>query len=169
MRRILPVLLLLLTIAPAIAPAFAQAPAEPQLKKLLNDFLAVAGHRPASTADKKMFDRFFADDLIYTRATGAVITKKDVLKSLDEPQPPNTPIATFSAEDVTVKQYGNTAIIAFRLVQKLSDGNTGYYRNTGTFLKRHGKWQAVAWQATPLPLKPPGSTSSINGSGRPGR
>ncbi len=167
MRRILPVLLLLLTLAPAFAQS---APAEPQLRKLLNDFLAVAGHRPASTADRKMFDRFFADDLIYTRATGAVITKKDVLKSLDEPQPPSTPTATFSAEDVTVKQYGNTAIVAFKLVQKLSDGNTGYYRNTGTFLKRHGKWQAVAWQATPLPLRPPGTTSSMNqGSGRPGR
>ncbi len=159
-RRISTLLLFLLN-----APAFAQAPAEPELKKLLNDFLAVAGHRPASTADKKMFDRFFADDLIYTRATGMVITKQDVLKSLDEPTPPNTPMATFSAEDVTVKQYGNVAIVAFKLVQHLSDGNTGYYRNTGTFLKRHGKWQAVAWQATPLPLKPPGTAGGRSGRG----
>ncbi|HTK96204.1 MAG TPA: nuclear transport factor 2 family protein, partial [Terriglobales bacterium] len=121
------------------------------------------------TADKKMFDRFFADELIYTRATGAVITKKDVLKSLDEPLPPNTPTAVFSAEDVQVRQYGNVAIIAFKLVQKLSDGNTGYYRNTGTFLKRHGKWQAIGWQATPLPLKPPGSASGLPSGGKPGR
>ena len=167
MRRILPIVLLLLAAAPALAQS---APAEPALKKLLNDFLAVAGHRPASTADKKMFDRFFADDLIYTRATGAVISKKDVLKSLDEPLPPNTPVAVFSAEDIQVRQYGTTAIIAFKLVQKLSDGNVGYYRNTGTFLKRHGKWQAVAWQATPLPLRPPGAGSASNrDSSKPGR
>ena len=159
MRRRLSFLLLFLL----IAPVFAQAPAEGQLKKLLHDFLAVAGHRPASLADRKMFDRFFADELIYTRATGAVITKNDVLQSLDEPQPPGTPTATFSAEDVTIKQYGNVAIVAFKLVQHLSDGNTGYYRNTGTFLRRHGKWQAIAWQATPLPLRPPGSASKGRG------
>lgn len=163
MRRPISILLLFLL----VAPAFAQAPAEAELKKLLNDFLAVAGHRPASLADKKMFDRFFADELIYTRATGAVISKKDVLKSLDEPQAPGTPTATFSAEDVTVRQYGNVAIVAFKLVQHLSDGNTGYYRNTGTFLKRHGKWQAIGWQATPLPLRPP--TASNGSGGRSGR
>jgi len=28
---------------------------------------------------------------------------------------------------------------------------TVYFRNTGTFLKRNGKWQAVAWQATRVP------------------
>ncbi len=27
------------------------------------------------------------------------------------------------------------------------------YFNTGTFLKREGKWQAVAWQATIIPKK----------------
>jgi len=39
------------------------------------------------------------------------------------------------------------AVINFRLVQH-NGGQTNYFRNTGTFLKRKGKWQAVAWQAT---------------------
>jgi hypothetical protein len=39
------------------------------------------------------------------------------------------------------------------VMHNIEGGNavTVYYRNTGTFLKRNGKWQAVAWQATKVP------------------
>ena len=43
--------------------------------------------------------------------------------------------------------------VNFRLVQhNEKDGKqeTNYFRNTGTFLKRNGKWQVVAWQATKI-------------------
>jgi len=30
---------------------------------------------------------------------------------------------------------------------------TRTFRNTGTFMKRNGVWQAVAWQATPIAEK----------------
>ncbi|HSE47846.1 MAG TPA: hypothetical protein VLA96_01425, partial [Terriglobales bacterium] len=81
MRRLLTILVLLL------APAFAQskAPAEAELRKLLTDFLAAASHTPPSAADRQMFDRFFADDVIYTRSAGATITKAEIMKSFDEP------------------------------------------------------------------------------------
>jgi hypothetical protein len=36
--------------------------------------------------------------------------------------------------------------VAFRLVTA-----TQQYFNTGTFVKREGRWQAVAWQATKIP------------------
>jgi hypothetical protein len=45
-------------------------------------------------------------------------------------------------------------VVNFRLVLHNIEGGkpvTVYYRNTGTFLKRNGKWQAVAWQATMVP------------------
>jgi ketosteroid isomerase-like protein len=61
---------------------------------------------------------------------------------------------TYTAEDIRIQQYGNTAIVAFRLVSTVEGrGNpeiTKYF-NTGTFLKRNGKWQVVAWQATKIP------------------
>jgi hypothetical protein len=47
-------------------------------------------------------------------------------------------------------------VVNFRLVQhNEKDGKqeTNYFRNTGTFLKRNGKWQVVAWQATKAPEK----------------
>ena len=134
--------------------AFARSTADAQLKSLLNDFLAAASHTPASPEDKKMFARFFADDVLYTRASGAVVTKADIMKSLDEPPDPKAPKVTYSAEDVTVHDYGDTAIVAFRLVQLLDDSGkveTHRFRNTGTFRKRNGQWQVVAWQATRIP------------------
>jgi ketosteroid isomerase-like protein len=156
MRRLLALPLLLLALA--TLPASAQltnAPAEKELKQLLADFLAVASHSPASAADKQMFDRFFADDVLYTRSAGATTTKPEMMKSLDEPADTKAPTATFSAEDVTVHQFGDFAVVAFKLVQKVSDGSTNEYRNTGTFQRRKGRWQAIAWQATRVPKPEP--------------
>ena len=153
MRRSLSIAAILLV----SATAFAQSAADTQLKTLLTDFLAVASHSPVSPQDKQMFARFFADDVLYTRASGAVVTKADIMKLLDEPPDPKLPKATFSAEDVTVHDYGDTAIVAFRLVQKIDDNGkleTRQFRNTGTFRKRNGQWQAVAWQATRIPEEP---------------
>ena len=124
---------------------------KPQLIAMLNNFLAAASHTPASATDKAVFDQFFADDVIYTRAAGLVITKADIMRSLDEPPSPSNPVATYSAEDVTFHDYGNVAVVAFRLVQKLSDRSTKQFRNTGTFVNRNHKWQVVAWQATAIP------------------
>jgi len=57
-------------------------------------------------------------------------------------------------DDITVHPYGNMAVVNFRLVahnQNNGTTETAYYRNTGTFLKRNGKWQVVAWQSTKVP------------------
>ena len=65
------------------------------------------------------------------------------------------PEVVYSGEEVDVRLYGDTAIIAFKLVgtptDKGSGANVMYYFNTGTFLKRGGVWKAVAWQATKIP------------------
>ena len=151
MKRLLTIVLLVVTALPILAQP--KAPAEAELKQLLADFLATASHSPVTPADKQMFDRFFADDVLYTRSAGATATKADIMKSLDEPADPKAPTATFTAEDVTVHQYGDIAIVAFKLVQKISAGTVNEFRNTGTFQRRKGKWQAIAWQATKIPAK----------------
>ncbi len=112
-----------------------------QVEHLVRQFLAEVPRN-----DPKVFQEFFADDVIYTRAAGVTVTKADILKNIDV-RAANEPGATYEAEDVTVHPYGNMAVINFRLVQH-NGGETNHFRNTGTFLKRNGKWQAVAWQAT---------------------
>ncbi len=126
-----------------------QTNAKQEVVALLNEFMAGAG-----TGDRAVFDRFFADDLIYTRATGVLITKASIMEGLGNPAPASEGKSTYSAEDITVHEYGDTVIVAFRLVGRTAhaDGKveTTHYRNTGTFLRRGGKWQAVAWQATKI-------------------
>ena len=68
---------------------------------------------------------------------------------LNDPKPD----VTYDAEDITVRQYGDTAILAFQLVQHTPGRPDNKFRNSGTFLKRNGKWQVVLWQATPIPDK----------------
>ena len=119
-----------------------------QVTKLLQDFLAAV---PRS--DKNVFDNFFADDVIYTRAAGVTVTKADIISNIGV-RAANQPKATYEADGITVHPYSDVAVVNFRLVQhneKEGKQETSYYRNTGIFLKRHGKWQVVAWQATKVP------------------
>ncbi len=119
-----------------------------QLTAMLNEFLDAAGR-----GNRAVFDRFFADDLIYTRSVGKTVDKSDIMKSLGQPEPGHN---NYSADDVTVHDYGTTAVVNFRLTARNEiDGKTevSHYRNTATFLKRNGRWQVVAWQATKVPEK----------------
>lgn len=127
------------------------APDTAELTKLLQDFLAGAGGN-----DVALHERFWADDLIYTSAKGRRKGKADILRELkaEPPVKPGDETTIYSAEEIRIQQYGETAIIAFRLIATTEKDGTkevANYLNTGTFLKRAGKWQAVGWQATALP------------------
>jgi len=102
--------------------------------------------------ERSTFDRFFADDVIYTRATGKVVTKNDILADAGNPGVARAN-ATFSAEEFNVHHYGEVAIVNFKLIAHMKENDkqvTSTFRNTGTFMKRNGQWQAIAWQATPI-------------------
>ena len=124
------------------------APDAAELTKLLNDFLA-----GASRNDPAAHERFWADDLIYTRSAGRRTNKAEIMHDVrSAPAPkPDDPKTVYTAEDIRIQQYGNTAIVAFRLVATTEvDGAKQVQNllNSGTFLKRNGKWQVVNWQST---------------------
>jgi len=131
---------------------FAQtAPDAAELTKLLNDFLA-----GASRNDPAVHERFWAEDLIYTRSAGRRVNKVEIMRDVrSAPAPkPTDPKTVYSAEDIRIQQYGNTAIVAFRLVATTATQETKQVANllnSGTFVKRNGKWQAVNWQSTRMP------------------
>jgi hypothetical protein len=155
MQKAISAMMVALALAFAAPTVAAEGGASAELKKLLHEFLEAAGR-----GDKAVFDRFFADDLIYTRSAGVTITKADIMKGLNEPPKPDDPKSTYSADDITARDYGDMAVVNFRLIQHLRKGDsseTNYYRNTGTFLKRNGRWQAVAWQSTRVPAEPQAS------------
>lgn len=127
----------------------ASAPAEDaaELRALVGDFLANAGAAAAH-------ERFWADDLVYTSSDGTRTTKADILGGFGSEEADERAGPVYSGEDVDVRLYGSTAVVAFRLVAtpaEGADGDVQQYFNTGTFLKRDGIWKAVAWQATRIP------------------
>jgi ketosteroid isomerase-like protein len=143
----------------ASAPTQTAAPSATsrELTTMLNAFL-----QDAATNNVSGFDRFFADDVIYTHSAGTVTNKSDIIKSVTAgaARPPRTDRQTkYSAEDITIHEYPDTAIVAFRLVSD-EEHTAGTpptittYRNTGTFLRRNGKWQVIAWQSTKIPDAP---------------
>ena len=98
-----------------------------------------------------MHDRFWAEDVIYTGSGGKRRGKAEIMENVraESGKPSNEPPTTYTAEDIRIQQYGTTAIVAFRLVgttQKGDATDVKYYLNSGTFLKRDGKWQIVGSQ-----------------------
>src|SRR5829696_7053398 len=100
MKRVASSAILLLVMT---ASVFAQpAPDSAELTKLLKDFLA-----GASRNDPAVHERFWADDLIYTRSAGRRVNKAEILHDLrNEPAPkPGDPKTTYTAEDIRIQQY----------------------------------------------------------------
>lgn len=151
-RFVLLVVLTVLTSAGARAQVAAQSPTARELIGMLRQFL-----NDASAGNRAGFETFFADDVIYTRSAGVVTNKAEILETAGNLRPTAESKTTYSAEDITVHEYGDTAVVAFRLVGRTehSDGKveTSKYRNTGVFLRRNGKWQVIAWQSTKIPDK----------------
>ena len=123
-----------------------------ELQRLLNEFLVGAGRNDAA-----VHDRFWADDLIYTRAAGSRIGKLELMKGVRSAPPRkfNDPVTIYTGEDVRIQEYGDVAVVAFKLVGTTTKTDRSRevleFLNTGTFVKRKGVWQVVAWQATAIP------------------
>lgn len=149
MKPILLLTFLLLTMA--IGMQAQTAPAANELTMLLKEFLA-----GASRNDAAIHDRFWAEDLIYTGSAGRRRGKAEVMRDVSSAPAakPGDARTVYSAEDIRIQQYGDTAIVAFRLVattQKSGSSEVSNYLNSGTFLKRRGNWQVVNWQSTKVP------------------
>jgi kynurenine formamidase/ketosteroid isomerase-like protein len=121
-----------------------------ELTQLLEYFLD-----GASRNDVAVHDRFWAEDLVYTRSAGVRMGKAEILENARSgPTATREGRMTYAAEDIRIQQYGDTAVVAFRLIGTTGAGeNAGvqHYLNTGTFVKRNGEWRAVAWQSTRVP------------------
>jgi Domain of unknown function (DUF4440) len=147
LRRITALIVTLFLSASAAAQQDA-APDGNELRRLLTYFLD-----GASRNDIAVHERFWADELVYTRSAGVRTDKAEILAELRKGPDPSEPPTTYTAEDVRIRQYGDTAIVAFRLVGQVGGDNpeTLNFLNTGTFLKRNGEWRAIAWQSTRIP------------------
>ncbi len=128
----------------------AQAGDADDLARLVNDFLAAADQ-------EAVHETFWADDLVYTSSAGLRFGKAEIMEGFAAANDTDAnkaaePVFVYSSKDMKVGVYDDAAVVTFRLVGMPSDGSANlHFYNTGTFLKRDGAWQAVAWQATKIP------------------
>ncbi len=117
------------------------------LTVMLHEFLA-------GVSEEAVHDRFWAEDLIYTSSRGTRTNKAEIMQGFSSAEGGETEESgpNYTAEDIQIQLYGTTAVVAFKLVATpTDDAPVDYYFNTGTFVKRNGVWQVVAWQAARIP------------------
>ena len=129
----------------------------------IDDLTAMLHEFLAAPSEKQAHERFWADDLVYSSSAGLRFGKAYIMDGFgdsddtDEPDDATdeAPAIVYTGEEVDVRVYSDTAVVAFKLVgtptDKSDEGGALYYFNTGTFLKRDGVWKVVAWQATKIP------------------
>ena len=143
-RRTCGALLLAAMLVAGAGTVFADEAADVRtLEQNLHAFLA-----GASVNDAGVHRDFWDDELVYTSSTGHRFGKQEILDSLEQDDP--GPSVRYNAEDIRIRVYGDTAVVAFRLVGVSENVETQRleYLNTGTFARRENGWKAVAWQAT---------------------
>lgn len=116
-----------------------------EIRMLLDVFLEGAG-----TGNYATHDRFWAEELIYTSSAGLRFGKQEIMDGLD-PEADNSaePDQIYSADEVHISVYGDTAVLAFRLVARdVETGAITTFLNSGTLRKSEGEWRVVLWQAT---------------------
>ncbi len=103
----------------------------------------------ATRNDPALHNKYWAEELIYTSSAGRRFGKAELMQGVNSRgELPAAEInMRYSSEDLQILQYGDTAVVAFTLVGT-SAQETLRFLNSGTFVKRNGKWQAVNWQAT---------------------
>jgi hypothetical protein len=96
--------------------------------------------------DRVTLDRILADDFVDSNSKGELHTKRQVLEGLGAPRPYSQHL-----RDIKIQLYGSMAVA--RGVNENSGKNgriVTRIRFTDVLLYRHGNWQAVAAQETPV-------------------
>lgn len=114
-----------------------KSPLEQELMKLEVEWVeAIKKH------DKTALERLLADDLSHTDEDGRVISKAEYIAGIE-----SVDLESYSVSEVSVRGYGNTAIVSARWVVKGSFGGrdfSGDYRETDVWVKKGGRWQVAA-------------------------
>lgn len=98
--------------------------------------------------DTNVLDSIWADDVVYTSASGQVFTKAQYLARF---QSGARKFDSFAHDDIRVRLYGNMAVLTGRSTSVLHDGSklsAGPRRFTHIYVKLDGRWRLVAHQVT---------------------
>jgi ketosteroid isomerase-like protein len=107
--------------------------------------------------DRAFFERVLAEDFTHTSHSGVFKTRAQWLSEAKagnraEPKVGTTRYDAMGLDDLAVRVYGDTAVATGRTTPKGQNSKgqpiTGQYRFLRVWVKRQGRWQAVAFQGT---------------------
>jgi ketosteroid isomerase-like protein len=104
--------------------------------------------------DVATLDRIYSDDLVYTNASGALLTKTQHLADL---KARTLNFRSFKHEDVQATVHGDTGIvtgISKSVVEYQGTVSSNHRRFLNVFSKKDGHWLCVAHFETDLKEKP---------------
>ena len=99
------------------------------------------------------FGRCLADEWILTDSDGTLVTKPMALNDLKEGA---LKIESFQLDDVKVRVYGDVAVVIGLITEKSKfkdEDTSGQRRFSDVFVRRDGRWQAVASHESPVSAK----------------
>lgn len=89
----------------------------------------------------EFFENLLSKQLIFRRANGKVVGKKDFLTSLQEPNP----FTDRKSLDIEVTPQGDRALVTLVVKTKSPKGEEGRYRNIRLFTRTDDEWQLEFW------------------------
>ena len=128
------------------------APAKPDTANVEQTLMQLEQdwNRALLAKDYKTVDRIMADDWTGIDFRGQPVTKAETLQELKSGDSGNQSV---ELGEMTVKVFGNTAVVIGSDTEKSvyhGKDSSGRYAWTDVFVKRAGRWQAVASQSTKI-------------------
>jgi ketosteroid isomerase-like protein len=104
--------------------------------------------------DVATLDRLYSDDLVYTNATGVILTKAQHLAEL---KARSLNFVSFEHDDIQVTMHGDAGFltgISKSVVEYHGSVSHSHRRFLNVFMKKDGQWQCVAHFEADMPQKP---------------
>jgi uncharacterized protein (TIGR02246 family) len=118
---------------------------EQQVRQLEHQWIEAFLH-----GDTETLDRILADDFIFTDPEGNILTKAEWIADITSG---TLTFESINIDDLQVRVFGDAAVGNGRVTVKAQSkegGFCGQYCYTDMYVRKDGRWQAVAEQATLL-------------------
>jgi ketosteroid isomerase-like protein len=105
------------------------------------------------TGDAVWFEENLSDDYVLVTPTGGTHTKRDVVRELATPGMQMEP---YEPREVTVRMYGEAAVVTGRVLQRYTLGGIRFandLRYTDVYVKRKGRWLLVSGHISSVAVK----------------
>ena len=104
-------------------------------------------------ADVRWYSEHLAEDFVCINSDGAIRDKRQFLEDVAA----GPEVKDYKLQDVSIRFYGDTALVQAKGVFNRKDGSPGQSRYTDVYVKTDHGWRVVSAQIT----RAPGETSPI--------